>query len=677
MWTRLKSLQFSKKTIPWAFVLITILAYGLLAPWLGFYWDDWVFVWLLEHGGAAELARSFLPYDPLVSPFFLLSSSIFGTHPFAWQIFGLAVRALVGLTALWTFNQIWPRYSRKALWAGLLFLVYPGYGQQWVAFTHANQEWISFGFFVLSLGLTARSIRDPGRKWTVYALLAQFVGLATTEYFLGMEFLRPVMIWFMLDEPVPGWRFTAALKIWILRGYVPVWLLTGIGQYLFHNSELYGGHGISGGFAQNGLISFALNFLRDVIPTLRVAAFEAWTRTFDLITSPLSSITGWLTLAVISVSLIGMVIYLRGLQVGDQGNWGRDSWSIQAIVLGLVGIVGGRIPSYMAGMPLEMRFDWDRLMISVLFGASLLTAGLIDFLFKDGRRKEIFISLIIALAIGMQFQQSNSFRRDWENQKSFFWQLAWRAPALKAGTVLVTDELPLQYEADLQLSAPLNLVYQPDASKLSYMLLYTKNRLGGTLLPSLSPGQPMAYRYRTVEFDGNTSNMIILQQPGDGCLLLMDPNYISEETYPGLPENLTKSIDLSNINQVERNGDNMAVPSPYFGPEPARDWCYYFEKAELARQYGDWEEVLMNYESASSAGFTARQPVENLVFIEALARLGNTDKAARLTEKVISQDRKLCKALADTWQRAAPASPEIQPEAMKQIEDLSVLPECR
>ena len=195
--------------------------------------------------------------------------------------------------------------------------------------------------------------------------------------------------------------------------------------------------------------------------------------------------------------------------------------------------------------------------------------------------------------------------------------------------------------------------------------------------PVCLPVSPWQYRYRTVKFDGNTSNMVIIQQPGDGCLHLIDPNYLSEDTYPGLPENLTKSIDLSNINQVERNGDNMAIPSRYFGPEPARDWCYYFEKAELARQYGDWEEVLMNYESASSAGFTARQPVENLVFIEGLARLGKPDKAARLTEKVISGDRKLCRALTAAWQRAAKAAPEIQPEAMKQMEELSVLPECK
>ena len=53
--------------------------------------------------------------------------------------------------------------------------------------------------------------------------------------------------------------------------------------------------------------------------------------------------------------------------------------------------MGGRIPSYMAGLPLELRFDWDRLLISIMFGASLLTTGLIDYLFKDDRRKEIVI----------------------------------------------------------------------------------------------------------------------------------------------------------------------------------------------------------------------------------------------------------------------------------------------
>jgi hypothetical protein len=677
MWTRLNSQRLGKKTIPWAFVLAAILAYGLLTPWMGFYWDDWVFVWLLDYNGPAELARSFLPYDPLVSPFFFLTSSIFGTNAFAWQVFGLAVRVLVSLAAYWTFNQIWPRHSRKVIWAAFFFLVYPGYSQQWVAFTHANQEWISFGFFILSLGLTARSLRgDSSKKWTVYALLAQTVGLVTTEYFLGMEFLRPVIIWFALDRYPSIRRFTGTLRHWA-GGYLPIWLIAGLGQYLYHNSNLYGGHSFSGGMSVNGYANLLVSMLRDVIPTLRVAAFEAWTRTFGLIATSLASLTDWLTLGLILAAFAGLVFYFHSLQVADDRNEDRDSWAVQAIVLGVVGILGGRIPSWLAGLPLVLRFDWDRLLISVLFGASLLAAGLIDYLFKDGRRKEVFISLMIALAIGMQFNQANTFRRDWQNQKSFFWQLAWRAPALKPGTALVTDELPLQYVADLQLSAPLNLIYAAEASELSYILLYTNNRLGGPLLPKLSPGLPMEGQYRTVKFKSTTSNIVMIYLPGDGCLHLVDPQYMSREDLPGLPQNLANNIDISNISQVERNGDNMAEPSRYFGTEPERNWCYYFEKAELARQYNDWEEVIVNYESASSAGYTALQPVEYLVFIEAFARQENIAKAGQLTNRVISQDRKLCKSLLTTWERALDASPGIHTETMKQIDELSVLPECK
>jgi hypothetical protein len=673
MWTWLTSRRFDRRTIPWVFALIGILAYGLLTPWMGFYWDDWVFVWLLNYNGPVELARSFLPFDPLVSPFFLISSSLIGQSAFGWQVFGLVVRILVSLAAYWTFTQIWPDHSRKIIWAALLFLVYPGYGQQWVAFTHANQEWISFGFFILSLGLTAKSLREgaPG-KWRVLALLSQFIGLATTEYFLGMEFLRPLIIWFVLDQATFNRRIYSTLKHWA-AGYIPVWLLAGIGQYLYHNSEYYGGHSLGEGLSTN----LFLSYLRDLIPTLRVAAFDAWVRTIDLVTTSLTSLTDWLALTLILASFAGLIFYFRSLRVVDGPASPSDSWAKQAIGLGLVGILGGRIPSLVAGMPLELRFDWDRLLISVMFGAALLTAGLIDLLFKEGHRKEIFLSFVIALAIGMQFSLANTFRRDWQNQKSFFWQLAWRAPSLKPGTALVTHELPFQYVADLQLSAPLNLIYAPDASQLNYVLLYTRSRLGGTLLPRLAPGLPMQGEYRTVTFKSTTSDMILIYQPGDGCLQLIDPRYASPEAYPGLPQNLADKFDMSNISQVEQNGDNMAEPAPYFGAEPDRNWCYYFEKAELARQFDNWDEVIVNYETASSAGYSALQPVENLVFIEAFARMGNLETAGRLTEMTLAQDRTLCKAVLATWERALVASPEFQADALKPIEDLRVMPECK
>ncbi|HSJ88860.1 MAG TPA: hypothetical protein VK909_16730 [Anaerolineales bacterium] len=675
MWTRLRSQHFSKKTIPWIFILVAILAYGLLTPWMGFYWDDWVFVWLLKHNGPVELARSFLPYDPLVSPFFLMTSSIIGTNAFAWQVFGLVTRILVTLTALWTFNQIWPQYSRRNIWAALFFLVYPGYAQQWVAFTHANQEWISFGFFILSLGLTARSLRaDFPKRWIVYALIAQFIGLATTEYFLGMEFLRPLVIWIAtLQPPRPLYKhMVRTLKQWGM--YIPIWLLAGIGQYLYHKSSSYGGHSFGMDLSERGIPHLISSWIKDILPTLRVAAFDAWAQTLNLITSSFSSLTDWLTLLIILVSFIGLAFYLRQLRNDPIEIVSGDSWAMQAIALGLVGVLGGRIPSWLAGLPIVLRFDWDRLLISMLFGISLLTAGLIDYLIKDGNRKQIFISLVIALAMGMQFQQANSFRRAWENQKSFFWQLAWRAPALKPGTMLLAEELPLPYVADLQLSAPLNLVYAPDASKFSYMILYRKNRLSGSFLPKLAPNLPAIGQYRTVKFQSTTSNIVMMVLPSNGCLQLIDPRYASAATLTDVPQAFTENLDLSNIDQVENR--NSANPAKYFGAEPPHTWCYYFEKAELARQFDDWDGVIRNYQSAASAGYSPLLPSENLVFLEALVRSGKTDKALDLTQTIIKQDHKLCKALTSTWERTLTASPPVDSKVSKMMEALKDLPEC-
>jgi hypothetical protein len=675
MWQQLRSRQFSKKTIPWMFAFAAILAYGLLTPWMGFYWDDWVFVWLLKHHGSVELARSFLPYDPLVSPFFLITSSLFGTHPFAWQIFGLIVRIAVSDAALWTFNQIWPQNSRQVLWAALLFLLYPGYAQQWVAFTHANQEWISFGAIILSLGFTARSLREPAsKKWIVYALITQFIGLATTEYFLGMEFLRPVIIWIVTARPEQPFlkQCINALKSW--AAYIAIWLLAGIGQFLYHESSSYGGHSFGVDLSERGIPRLVLSFLKDIVPTLRTTVFDAWIQTVNLITTSLSSLTDWLALGLIVLSFIIFAFYFHRLQ-NDQEVTDRDKWASQAILLGLVGIVAGRIPSWLAGLPVVLRFDWDRLLISMLFGISLLTAGLIDYLIKDGFRKQLLISFILALAIGMQFQQANTFRRAWQSQKNFFWQLAWRAPALKPGTMLLTDELPLQYVADLQLSAPLNLLYDPNASSFSRIVVYVKNRLGGPLLPKLAANLPVESRYRTVEFKSNTSNIVMVYAPSDGCLQLLDPRYMSQDTFSSLPQSLTTNIQLSNVDQIENQP--QAKPSQYFGSEPAHSWCYYFEKADLARQFDGWEQVTKIYRSATSAGYTALLPSENLVFVEAFARLGDVQQAGKLSDSTIAQDHKLCKALVDVWERATQASPEISAEAQKKTESLNDLPECK
>jgi len=654
---------FNRRSIPTALALTGMLAYGLLIPWMGFYWDDWPFAWILHFKGPVELMRSFFPFDPLIGPVFFLTSSLLGGSTLVWQIFGLLVRMLVSIALLWSLNQVWPKFPRQVAWVAFFFLVYPGYGQQWVAFTHANQEWISFGCFILSLGVTARSVRAGSPfKLTALALALQAVGLMTTEYFLGLEVLRPLIIYFALESAIDrkGARAWGAVRLW-LAGYVEVWLLAGVGQFLFHRSPWYGGHPIE---VENplgvGLAQFGLDMFNELVNTLTTAGFSSWTTSLGYLVQPYLAVADWLLLGLVVFSLALLFIYLSRVDASFKQSPHKGGWAGQAMLLGLAGIVAGRGPSLLAGMPVSLKFDWDRLLISMMLGASLLVIGLLDYFVREDRRKIFLVSLLVAVSIGGQFHNANSYRRAWATEREIFQQLAWRIPALKPGTALVTHELPIPYVSDFQLTALLNWTYAPSLTgeNLPYVLLYTKTRLGGPALPKLTPGLPTETIYRTLTFHGSTSDMVVIYAPADGCLRVLDPVYGTARTVAGLNYMLTDAIPLSNPDRIETGAGQAVLPAQYFGVGDEDTWCYFYEKAELARQSGDWDVVSKLYKQAQAKGYGPRQPGENLIFIESFARAGDPGTAAKLASAMLKAEPSLCPAVREILERVATASPK-------------------
>ena len=69
-----------------------------------------------------------------------------------------------------------------------------------------------------------------------------------------------------------------------------------------------------------------------------------------------------------------------------------------------------------------------------------------------------------------------------------------------------------------------------------------------------------------------------------------------------------------------------------YGPEPEHGFCYYFEKADLARQFKDWGAVVKSAEIALSLEHPY-EPAEQLVFIEGYAHVGAWDRAVELSER--------------------------------------------
>jgi hypothetical protein len=264
--------------------------------------------------------------------------------------------------------------------------------------------------------------------------------------------------------------------------------------------------------------------------------------------------------------------------------------------------------------------------------------------------KTYLFALIIALGIGQQFFNANIFRRDWEKQQDIYWQMTWRIPALKPNTVILTGQMPIDYETDMSFTAPINWMYAPKytRSNLPYILLYTEKRIGGTTLPAFEPNIRITYPYRTVTFSSSTSQALVIYMPINGCLRVLDPSHDDGVIYAKLPSILTNAIPLSDPSQIITNTASPAIPM--FFPEPKHEWCYYFTKAELAQQTGDDQKIVSLGNEARSRGYKPEDQNEWLVFIEGYASTGDIQTAKEISAAAISKDLRVRRGVCTAWE---------------------------
>jgi hypothetical protein len=318
----------------------------------------------------------------------------------------------------------------------------------------------------------------------------------------------------------------------------------------------------------------------------------------------------------------------------------------------------GRVPSFAAGLPLTLQSSYDRFMISMMLGGSLFVTGLIELLVRNFRIKLYAFALLIGLGIGQQFFNANIFRRDWLKQQEIYWQLAWRIPAMKPNTALLTDQLPIDYETDLSFTAPINWMYAPsykrsspldERSNLPYALFYTEKRLGGTSLPSFEPHTEITLPIRRVSFHGSTSQALVIYMPKNGCLRVLDAARGDVITYGRQSRFLVNAIPLSDPSNIIVDM-NQTAKLPFLS-EPEHQWCYYFAKAELAYQQHDWKKVIDLINNAKSLGYKPEDPFEWLAYIEAQALTGNIEAAEKLSNEEFKQDNGVRKGLCEVWKR--------------------------
>ena len=114
-----------------------------------------------------------------------------------------------------------------------------------------------------------------------------------------------------------------------------------------------------------------------------------------------------------------------------------------------------------------------------------------------------------------------------------------------------------------------------------------------------------------------------------------------------------------------------------YNPEPEHGWCYYFEKADLARQFDDWDEVVKLGDKAFKLDDFPNNPVERFVFIEGYAHTGHWNKAieySRVSYKV-SKDY-VGPLLCQLWKRIEAETAE-SPERSAALAEIQSMNVCK
>ncbi len=650
---RIASLRFPVWTFPLALLGLTALAYGVLLPWLGFYWDDWAFTWISDKLGPAGLARYFATNRPYWGMLYQFTTSILGSAPWQWQVFGLVWRWISALSLWHLLRLTFPRHTRLAVWTAVLFVVYPGFDQQSIAITYGH-FWVILTAFFLSLSFSVLALRHPRRflLYTGLALALSFANLLTMEYFFLLELLRPLVIWFALEEQDATFqairpRLRRALFLWL--PYLTLFLGMTVWRAFFfrYQTQNYDPKFLQ--LLRTQPLTALLGLAGTVLTDLYRVTAGAWARAFHLPDlSALGKLTTLLYAGVTGAAIALAFVYLLRLRSSDDrgGGWRQAG----ALALGALALAGG--PFWLTGLQVGLVYPSSRFTVPFMLGSSLLLAALLEAVPLKTWIKIGLLSVIVGFAVGYQFQVASDYRRDWNLQKTLFWQMSWRMPGIAPGTTLLSNDLPARHVSDNSLTSPLNLIFAPGnhSDEMSLMLYYPTVRLERGL-KTLQSGSPINQNYLAAWFHGSTSQVVAFTFSPPGCLRVLDPDL--DPLNAMLPPLMRTAASLSSGKWITPTGPQAAArpPAAIFGSEPAQGWCYAFEQAGFAAQQGDWQQVASIGDEAFALGDYPNDPMERIPFIEGYAHTGSWQRAQELTNEARDITPLMQPPLCRLWQR--------------------------
>ncbi|HEY3344694.1 MAG TPA: hypothetical protein VGJ97_07190 [Anaerolineaceae bacterium] len=656
--------HFRSWTFPLAALLLFAVCFGPFLTRFSLFWDDWVQLLSRHLYGYAAYFRYF--YErPLSGWTLVVFGPWMGDSRLGWEIFTLGLRWGCVLAAWGLFQSIWPRYRRDAALAALFFAVYPAFTQQPISVAY-SQHWLQYLLFLLSLVCMVMGVGARPRRWAwiAAALVCQALQFSITEFFVGAEFIRPLLLWIVLGEgdgerqPL-GKQTLAALRAWapyllVFVGYM-IWRVFILGPTLGgRNSPT-----LLIGFKDQPL-STLLTLANYALNDLRYILVSVWRKVAENVAGGLTKpivLLGW----GVGIGVAGLLgVYLTRLHSAQpEPENTRRRVALGWIAAGLFGVLIGPAPLWSNSQDIFISIQGDaphadRFALASMVWAGLLLAGLLLLLVKSWRARALLTAALVGLLACFQFRLANVYRVQSEDQTNFYWELGWRAPAITPGTAIIAENILFPNQGLFATSGAINLLYpQPQNPDSAAYWVYS-------LQPNLKKSDPakgpvkVHTDHRIFTFSAQTPDSLLLAYDtyGADCMWVLHPG---DEDYPNLTDAARKWLAGSNLARIGQEPTAGYPSELLFGREPEHGWCYYFEKADLARQFANWPTAAALGDQALAKGYRpglagSDSVYEWMPFLEAYARVGRWSEITGLVQQILAHDANYGPFLCGRWE---------------------------
>lgn len=638
------------------FLAMTI-AYNAQIWRIGYYYDDWEGVFLQkELFNFRQIWEYFLRDRPFSALVHWIYNPLLGANPIGWRILGQALNFGAVLVLVKTLLKIWPKRVMEIGWIGLLLAVYPGITRQFVIRT-SIPHYTSLFLFTLSLLFMVKAALEPRRRavFTIIAVALSILQMLIIEYFAGLELVRLLILFYLARKDHPsGWTAArGAFIAWLpYAGVFVLFLVFYFGvlpTIQASGEEVKNNLSILNQFSK-GLVGGAINIINIIYQDVVYALIYVWTQAvvpaeFDFRVR--SALFAWLVGAAIAVPCAAAVELWHRKAAPEEA---AETSPFLIMLICTAALLFGGLPIWAAGRQATKGLWASRYLFGPVMGAVPLVVLFVSWLTGTGRRRamSIFLAVLLAGAVSAQFQLAHKYALTWDYSRDYYWQLKWRAPVLKEGAFIFAPETPFSYNAKYQIAYAINVLYAPGNANTStrYWWIYGPGEVRDLDTLRYQPGLPIDMTMRTLSFQSDGKHALpVIYRPSRGCLLVVSQPYRYQ---PNMNFDEIQLFDYANEGLVSDGDEN--VPQDVFGREPEHGWCYYFQKADLARELKQWDRAAAFWDEAAARGFEPSFAAEYLPFIESSLRTGDWERAVEMTRKA-SETKDMEQLLCANWSR--------------------------